>query len=319
MTIKAAIGAMPNSIYSAIDQIRLTLSGAESTKAVLLSTYLDVVRQTGRNHILSTVVEETEIPLLIQHLEPLGCVGKKVPVNAQGQLTAERLEEALTPRTALVSFSWASGLTGVIHPLADLVRLCKEKGVRVHVDATHVIGKLFFRFQDLDVDYLTFDGYGGGGLLVKGDAPLNPLAEGAWSAPAAANLGIALHKAMEQFDHFCTETARLRDKLERGIQEGFPDAVVFFQALERLPHCCAIAFPGVSGEALLYALNRKGIDAHRGKLTGVLKACGVDPLLAECAVSFSLSEETSEEEIDHALEGILSAAHKIRKASVGLI
>ncbi len=308
----------------------LSANGAEAIKEVLFSTYVDVVRQTGRNHILSTVVEEAPIHLSIKRLEQLGCASKRLPVNAQGQLTREILEEALGSRIALVSLSWANGMTGVIHPLADLVQACKEKRVRVHVDATYVIGKLFFRFQDLDVDYLTFGGHclhgpqGCGGLLIKGTAPVDPLEGISWNAPAAAALAASLSRMGERFDYLCTETARLRDKLEQGIQEGFPDAAVFFQSAERLPNCCAIGFPGVSSEALLYALNRKGIYASMGggrcqTLSKQLQACGVDPMRAECALSFALSAETSEEEIDRAIEEIVSSAHKMRKLSVGLV
>src|ERR1700688_2751032 len=85
------------------DSCILTGDGIEAIKEVLLSTYVDVVRQTGRNHILSTVVEEAPIHLSIKRLEQLGCASKRLPVNAQGQLTREILEEALGPRTALVS------------------------------------------------------------------------------------------------------------------------------------------------------------------------------------------------------------------------
>ena len=70
----------------------------------------------------------------------------------------EILEEALRPRTSLVSLSWANGLTGVIHPVADLAEACQAKGVCLHVDASYAIGKHYFRFEDLNIDYLTFDG-----------------------------------------------------------------------------------------------------------------------------------------------------------------
>lgn len=302
------------------DHFTFTSSGAEATSQLFLSTYIDSVKETGRNHFLTTCVDEPSTFLSIKRLEQLGCSGKILPVNEQGQLTREILEAAIRPRSALLYISWANGLTGVIHPLFDIAEVCQEKGVRLHVDVTYAIGKLFFRFSDLNVDSISFDGdklhapKGTGGLFARAATPIGPLIAGTPTVnmPGLIGLTEALDQVSARFEHLCTETARLRDKLERGIQEGISDAKVLFAAAERLPNCCAIAFPGVMNEALLFALHRKGVYATLGHLSQLLRSCGIEESLANSALSFSLSYETREEEIDYAIETIVSAVKKLR-------
>lgn len=314
------------------DRFYFFSSGGEAIGQLYQSHYFDHIRNSGKNHIVTTNIEEAPVLMSLKRLEELGCGGKILPVNPQGQLTKEVLDEALRPRTSLVSISWANGLTGVIHPIADLAEACHAKDVRLHVDASYVIGKTYFRFEDLNIDFLTFEGSllhapkGTAGLIVKEKTlfshPISSMAGTPVGQVAA--LAQALEEGRSMFDHLCLETARLRDKLEKGIQEGFPEAVVLFQKAERLPNCCAIAFPGIIGDALLFLLNRKGIYASLGgghcqKLSHVLVACGIDEMLAQCALSFSLSFETQEEEIDYAIKTIVECAQKLYRLSHHLL
>jgi cysteine desulfurase len=293
--------------------------------------YFDYIRLTGKNHIVTTNIEETAVLMSLKRLEDLGCGGKILQVNAQGQLTKKILDEALRPRTSLVSISWANGLTGVIHPIADLAELCRAKDVRLHVDASYVIGKIYFRFADLDIDFLTFEGSllhapkSTAGMIVKGKTDFSHPISSLIGIPVGSVMALtqALEEVGERLDHLCLETARLRDKLETGIQEGFPEAVALFQKAERLPNCFAIAFPGVASDALLFLLNRRGVFAsfgggHCQKLSHILVACGIDETLAQCALSFSLSFETTEEEIDYAIKVIVECAIQLQKLSCQL-
>lgn len=307
------------------DAFFFSSSGEDAISQVFLSTYMDFVRRTGKNHVLTPSMEESAIIDGLQRLEKVDCFHRILPVNSQGQLTREILEEAISPRTALVSLSWANGLTGVVHPITDLAHVCKEKGVLLHVDATYAIGKMYFRFQDLDAHFLTFDGCclhappGTGGILVRSGTEFTPLHDSV-NIPGSAALSSSIKTISEDFDRVCMETARLRNQLEQGIKNGFPEAVVFFEHAERLPNCCAIGFPGVAHDALLYMLQRKGVIATAGggkfqQLSQVLTDCGIDPMVAQCALSFSLSYETTEEEIEQAVDAIVSSANKLRSIS----
>ncbi len=313
------------------DQFFFCSSGAEAVGSVFFSHYLEEVRDSGKNHILTTNVEEAPTFLGLKRLEKFHCVEKVLPVNSQGQMTRQVLEEAIKPRTSLLSLAWANSLTGVIHPIADIAQACKEKGIRLHVDASTVIGKLFFHFEDLNVDYLTFDGSlfhspkGTAGLLVKGGIAFHPLIAGNPNVHVGgvAALARALGESSRYFDQINLETARLRREFEQGVVSGFPEAVVLFQDVERLPNTAVIAFPGVDSDALLYLLSRRGVYASMGggqaqKLFYLLTASQVDEGLARCALSFSLSYETTEEEIAYAVQMIAECAIKLKKCSANV-
>ncbi len=313
------------------DQFHFCYSGAEAVNTVLFSHYLEEIRESGKNHILTTNIEDAPTLLSLKRLEKFHCVEKVLCVNGQGQITREMLDEAIKPRTSLLSLSWANSLTGVIHPIADIAEICRQKGIALHVDASTVIGKLFFHFEDLSIDYLTFDGSlihapkATGGVLVKAAIPFHPLVLGGSNVHTGgiAAIASALSDSSRNFDHLNLETARLRDLLESGVRDGFVDAVVLFEEVERLPNCTVIAFPGVESDSLLYLLSRKGVYASMGggqtqKLFHTLVACGVGRMLAHCALSFSLSYETTEEEIAFAVQAIVECALKLQRCSAGV-
>src|ERR1700722_7365860 len=235
-------------------------SGAEAINNVFFSHYFETVRHTGQNHILTGQLESAPILFSLQRLEEFGCATKLLCPNAQGQINKDILLKAIRPRTGLLSLSWAQGLTGVIHPISDLAEICLEKNIAFHVDASPILGKLYFRLEDLPIDFFTFDGrlihssQGTGGLITKKKTPFSPLITGNTSPPISGMIALeeALHQNAHLCDHIWLETAGLRDKLEREIKRALSDTVVFFEHVERLPNCSAMGFPYISGEALLY-------------------------------------------------------------------
>ncbi|MCE5316380.1 MAG: cysteine desulfurase [Parachlamydia sp.] len=314
-----------------------TSSGAEAVNQVFLSTYLDVSQSSGKNQFITSNVDEAPALMSIGRLEHMGCVGKMVHAGAHGVVTVEALGDAISPRTALVSLSWANGLTGVVQPVAEISQVCQQRGIALHLDATHVLGKLFYDLEEIKPTFLTFNGAqlhapkGTGGLSVKEGTKCSPFIvggieqggkrAGSFDVAALVALGQASLETLETRDLLCTEVARLRDKLESNILEGFPEAQILLKGVhERLPHCTAIAFPGMANEALLYTLNRKGVFASIGggcfqQLALILAASGIPDILAHTAVSFSLSRETTEDEVDRASEIICEAAKRLRKLS----
>lgn len=314
------------------DRFHFFSSSAEAIHHLFLTHYFDSIKESGKNHLLTTNIEEAPVLISLKRLEELGCARKTLSVNAQGQLTQEILMQALRPRTSLVSLSWANGLTGVIHPIADLAEACKAKGVLLHVDASYVIGKLFFRFEDLSIDFLTWEGSllhapkGAAGMLVKEKIEYPPplSAMSGVSVGGIAALAQGLKETERHFDHLCLETARLRDRLEQGILAEIPEAIVFFSHVDRLPNCTAIGFPGVMSDALLFLLHRRGVYASVGggncqKLSHVLIASGIDEMLAQSALSFTLSFETTEEEIEQAIAIIATSVRQLQKMSKQLL
>lgn len=318
------------------DTFIFTSSGAEAINHVIWSAYLDVTRTTGKNHFVTSNIEEAPTLMSISRLQQLGCMSRLVNPNKDGVVTAESIAEALSPRTALVSLSWANGLTGVVQPINDVAKLCQERGVLLHVDATHGIGKLHYDLAETAADFITFSGdqmhapKGTGGLFVKAGRTCSPFIAGGLeqggkragpiNVPGLVALGQAAVEAIESRDYMCTEIARLRDKLETGIGEIYPEATLFFKESERLPNCTAIGFPKIVNEALLFLLNRKNVFASIGggsfqQIGLLLEASGVTSSLAQTAIGFSLSRYTNEEEIDRAVAAIGQAVGHLRKTS----
>ncbi len=267
--IGAALGCPHKHFY-------LTSGTAENQFHVLFSHYIDSMRETGRTHILA--LEE------IKWLEKFEVQGKVLPVNDQGQLTAALLQKEIRARSSILTLSWAHPVTGVIQPIHDLIALCKQNDIKVHLDISTAMGKLYL--LDLDADYITFDGLlfhapgQLGGILSK--EKLSTAAQNAAFA-SVMTLASALELAQDKIDHYALEVARLRDLLERRMEEL--GAKIFFREVERLPNVAVVAFKGIHGEMLLAQLKKQGVFA---------RTWPDDP----CAISFALSDETTQEEIE---------------------
>lgn len=288
------------------DRFQFCHSGKEGLFQVLHSFYADHVMEHGRNHLL--IDRESDVS---NRFEGMGLGVKIIPKNQQGQLVKEELEKMISPKTGLVSLSWADGETGVIQPVWELGEFCREKGILFHVDASHILGKLYFKFQEMPIDFLTFDGSlfhgprGSGGLFVRRGLEFNS-PEGELNLPLFVGLGIAVEELSESFEHLCMETVRLRDKFEEGIKLGVSEVNLHFQEVERLPNISVIEFPGIKGELLAFHLEEKGVYVSFNHPK-------------DCTLSFSLSRMTTEEEIDQAIGIIVDAAQKCHTFSKGLV
>lgn len=320
--------------------IVFTSCGAEAVNQVIHGVYLDVMRTTGKNQFVTGAADEAPAIMAISSLEPLGCVSRTAALDKRGRVTAEAIADVLSPRTALVSLSWANGLTGVVNQVAEIAALCRERGVLLHLEATHVLGKLVFELADIGADFITFNGdslhapKGTGALYIREGMTLSPLIIGGLSqgglrggelnVPALVGLGVACREALEARDLLGTEVARLRNRLEEGLVAGYPGAVVCFGDAERLPHISSVVFPGVVNEALLFALSRQGVCCSMGggifqQIGIVLEAGGVAPALAHCGISFGLARTTLEEEIDRAVEVVCATAKQLQRLSLHLL
>lgn len=318
------------------DTIVFTSSGVEAVNHAILSGYLDITLPTGKNHFLTSNIDEAASLMAMERLSELGCVAKTIKAGTNGSITIEALGDAITPRTAMVSLSWANALTGVIQPVEEIAALCKERGIRLHLDATHILGKLYF---EPNADLISFNGdhlhgpKGTGALYIKSGVKCSPLLVGGmeqagyrggpFNVPGLVGLGIAAVEALECRDLLCMEVARLRDLLEEKVLAGCPEATIFFRDQERLPNITSIGFPEIVNEALLFLLGRKGIYASIGggsfqQIGLILMASGVKEPLAHSAVNFTLSRETTEEEIERAATIIVESAQALRKISANI-
>ena len=246
-----------------MDKMFVFKSSTEALSQLFFSHYITVVRETGKNHL---IVEEAG------RLEDLGLHVSQVP---EGRFN---LLKEISPRTSLLSLSWASPKTGVIYSIEELAAICRERKILFHLDIT-MWGK-----TDLPCDFLTFRGKEATFVLARQNfCPL-------FYEEIEADTSV-IAKAASQFDHLCTEIARLKNRFEKEV-----GGQVLFQELGRAPHISAISFPGLHHEALLFLLHRKGIHAK---------------LLPE-ALSFEFSHETTENDIDALIEAVTSSVEKLQ-------
>ena len=285
------------------DTLSLTGSGAEAITEVFYSQYLDHIYQSGKTHFIATTTEEATVQLLLKRFEKLGCTYTLIKPNEKGQVTAEMIAAAVNPRTSLVSMSWANPLTGVVHPIWEISEMLSARGVYFHVDATPVLGKLFFRFGDMPIDFLTVDGARlgvprAGAVAVRKGSECASLIPKAYPNVAPL-LNAAADQLFQDFDFLCTETATLRDFLEQGVA-GVP----LYANTERLPNVTSLFFEGVSEELFLFHLVQQGVYATYGG--------GQFPRLPLGTLSFALSRNTKKEEIERVVEIINLTYRRIK-------
>lgn len=277
--------------------------GKEAIEKVFISTYLDRVRSLGRNQILTWGIEAP----CFKQLDKWGCVLKTLPVDAHGHITKAALEEAIRPRTALVSLAWADPLTGVIQPIQDLAEVCQKKEVRLHIDASQVLGRLWLNLEELPFDFLTFDGEAlralpaTGGIFVKKEIDMEPFTE---NPEGEEFLEETVRDLLSYQEYFLTEVARLKERMEKRILSEIPGSAILYEKEQRLPHVFAAHFPYVHAQSLQFFLSKYPF-----------KVCRTESVFD---LSFTLPLDLREKDADHMVDLIVSSASKLRSLGAGL-
>jgi cysteine desulfurase len=328
-------------LCQALEQVYSSLSIPRSSKLWVAPSYQDLLDKTfcswysdialeyGRNQI---AIDRAFSFFSAPHpYESLRWESHFLKIDKNGQIDKQAFWESLKPRVSLACLSWADGWTGVIQPLWDLVRICREKEVLCLIDGSAILGKIFLRLEDWQENLVLFQSHSlhgpkGAALVVGSQTPLSlpqlqePFYEG--KEVAIVGWGLTAQKNSLYFDHLSMEGARLRDHLERGIVERVPSAQVLFAETERLPHCTLISFPSIHAEALSFFLQGRKVYVGAGKgqaaLTQRLLKMGIEPSLACSALSFSLSYYTTQEEIDRAIEEIVQGVRFLETMSRNL-
>lgn len=288
--------------------------------------YTQMVRSTGRNHFLSPSIVDRAMYGSIKYLEKLGCVYHRVPIGLDGVIQLELLENLLTPKVSLFCFSGGHSLTGVIQPLQKIVDICHAKNVKVLVDISHMIGKVDLNDQLREVDFISFQAdkfhspQGLSGFFFL--PPFTPSNDHPHLF-SLTGIGLAVRQQIKKQDFFMTEIPRLRSVFEKELKLALPQTNILFQDSSKLPHIITLNFPGIMAEALLYQLYCQDFYATIGggevqTLETVLKYCGFPDEISQTALSFALSEFTTEDILADALEVIVSSVRKLQKISMSL-
>ncbi len=275
----------------------------------------------GRNHVITAAIEHPSVLSACAWLERNGFFVTYVRPDHTGMIDPGEISRHVTDRTCLISVMFANNETGCIQPVAEIARTARAKAVLFHTDAVQAVGKVPIDAEALGVDFLTLSGHkirgpkGIGALFVRKGVILDPLIhggkqEGGLRAGTENSTGIAgLGKAAEIAAGTLVrrETVRrLRDRLEKSIRNVVRDARVNGATAERLPNTLNVTLPGMRGESLVLALDRKGVCLSSGsacrsgspKPSHVLLAMGLSEEDAHCSIRFSLGIENTEAEMD---------------------
>jgi cysteine desulfurase NifS len=276
-------------------------------------------RDRGR-HIVTTTVEHPAILEAARFMESVGYRLTYLDADGDGRISPEKLREALTDDTILVSVMMANNEVGTIQPIQELCAVAHERGVLFHTDAVQAAGKIEIDLDDLGVDLLTLSGHkfhgpkGVGVLYARKGVRLEPLVHGGKqesglrggteNVAAIVGMGRAAELAIRSLSR--SETmGRLRDELEAGVRRRVPGARLNGHREHRLPNTLNLTLPGLRGESLVVALDQHGISLSSGSAcksgspdpTHVLLAMGKTADEAHCAVRFSLSHATTERDV----------------------
>lgn len=254
---------------------------------------------------------------------------EQVPVTAGGVIDLAALEQRLAARgRALASVMAANNETAVIQPVAQVAEIVHRHGGLLHVDAVQAAGRIELDIQVLGADLMTLSahkigGAKGAGALIKRDESLHladPLIRGGGqergsragteNVAAIAAFGAAARAIGKQFGAEVKHMTALRDRLEAGLRDATPEAVIFGADAERLPNTTLVSMPGAKAETLVIAFDLDGIAVSSGSACSsgkvapshVLAAMGVPAELARGAIRISTGPATTETEVDRFLE-----------------
>ena len=329
--VAAAIGAEPSEIY-------FTGCGSESDNWAIKGT-LSRLAKKGKNHFITSAIEHHAVLHTAEALKKHGVETTYIKVDADGLVSPQDIADAIRPETALVSIMYANNEIGSIQPIAEIAKICKERGVLFHTDAVQAVGAIPVDVKALGVDMLSLSGHklhapkGIGALYIRKGVFIDNLIDGGGQerAKRAGTENIAsivgLGEAMEYAAATVTErmekTAKLRDRIIDGIVGKIDRCRLNGGREHRLPGNVNISFEGVEGESLLLMLDMNGIAASSGSActsgsldpSHVLLAIGLPAEVAHGSLRLSLNEYNNEDDVDYILEKLPPVIERLRAMS----
>ena len=328
--LEAARGQVAQLIHAQPREIVFLSGGTEADNLALFGAVRYHPRE--RKHVVTTAIEHPAVLAACAQLEREGVSVTRVGVSSDGLVSPGDIRRALRPETVLVSVMHANNELGTVQPLAEIARIAREAGVLFHSDGVQAVGKLPVDVQALGVDLYSLTGHkiyapkGAGALYVRQGTRLGAIQfgghherdrrPGTENVPGAVGLGAAAQWLSDNLD---AETARLRvlrDRLEAGLLQRVPAAVVNCSNAPRTPNTSNVRFEGCDGEALVIALDLRGFAVSSGAACSsgavepshVLTAIGLPPQRARASLRFSLGRSNDAAQVDALIEAVASVA-----------
>ncbi len=317
------------------EEIYFTSGGSESDNWALKAA-AEGYQQKGR-HIITTPIEHHAVLHSCEYLERQGFQVTYVETDRQGVVRTDKLFKAIRPDTILISVMAANNEIGTLQPLQEIGQIAAERGILFHTDAVQAVGHIPLDVEALQIDLLSasahkLHGPKGVGMLyvrrsVKLPAYLHGGAQerhhraGTLNVPAIVGFGKAAQLAAERMEENAGKVAVLRNYLIERILTEIPDSCLNGSRTKRLPGNASFCFARIEGESLLITLAQQGICGSGGSActtaeaepSHVLKAIGVEKELAKGALRLTLSEFTTSEEIDIAVDAVREQVGKLRR------
>ncbi|MDB2414500.1 IscS subfamily cysteine desulfurase [Rickettsiales bacterium] len=292
-----------------------------------------------KKHIITVSTEHKCVIDSCRYLEREGFKVTYLPVEKNGLVDLEVLKAAITDETALVSVMAVNNEIGVIQPIKEIGRICREKGVFFHTDAAQAFGKIPLDVNDMNIDLMSISGhkiYGPKGVgalfvrrrprvrivpLINGGGQERGLRSGTLPTPLVVGLGEAANIAGKDMQEDTKRISYLTQKLYDGITQNIADIYLNGDKEQRIAGNLNLSFAYVEGESMLMAIKDLAVSSGSACTSAslepsyVLKAIGVGEELAHTSIRFGIGRFTTEEEIDFAIEKVVGAINKLREMS----
>lgn len=324
-------------INAAPKEIVFTSGATESDNLAIKGVAL-AYRQKG-NHIVTLATEHKAVLDSCKRLEKEGFKVTYVPVHSDGLVETDELNAALTDGTILVTIMAANNEIGVLQRISEIGRLCHERGIMFHTDATQAVGKIPIDVQAMNINLMSISGHkmygpkGAGALYVRRKDPrvrLTPIIDGGGhergmrsgtlNVPAIVGLGKACEICSREMAEESKRLQGLRDRLRQGIFSHLDEVYINGSMEHRLPHNLNVSFAHVEAESLLMGLKDIAMSSGAACTSAtiepshVLKALGVGDL-AYSSVRFGLGRFNTEEEVDYVVGRIVETVERLRQLS----
>lgn len=329
-TVANCIGADPKEIY-------FTSGGSEAdNQAIRSAAYIGA--RKGKKHIISSKFEHHAVLHTLDALKKEGFTVTLLDVYSNGIVKPEDVENAITDETCLVTIMTANNEIGTIQPIAEIGKICKEKGVLFHTDAVQAVGHIPVNVKDMNVDMLSvsahkFHGPKGVGFLyarkgilltniIYGGAQERSKRAGTENMASIVGMATAIKEATDHLEENAAKVTAMRNRLIDGLK-GIERSRINGDLEHHLPGTLNMCFEGIEGESLLLLLDAKGICASSGSActsgsldpSHVLLSIGVPVEIAHGSLRLSISEYNTMEQMDHIVESVPGVVDYLRSIS----
>lgn len=313
-------------------------SGATESNNIAIKGVTDFYKDK-KNHIITCVTEHKCVLDSCRHLEEKGFKVTYLPVQANGLINLDDLKNAITEQTILVSIMMVNNEIGVIQPISEIGKICRERGIYFHTDAAQAAGKIPIDVEAMNIDLLSISGhkiYGPKGIgalfvrrkprvrlnaIITGGGQERGMRSGTLPTPLCVGLGEACSIAQTEMSAEHERIKSLFNRLYIGLQQNLNQIYLNGDLKQRIPGNLNVSFAYVEGEGLMMAIKDLAVSSGSACTSAslepsyVLRALGVEEELAHTSLRLGIGRYITETEIDQAIESITNAVNKLRAMS----